>query len=106
RTDVRGGSAPPSSGTASASGAPWPDPAPRRRFGGRFSPQNWRVATKLNAILLIPVLVALVLAGFRVADSYQTTRQARDAESIAELVLASTAYAHALIDERDVSARP
>ncbi|MBL1069193.1 nitrate- and nitrite sensing domain-containing protein [Streptomyces sp. 7-21] len=106
RTDVRGGSAPPSSGTASASGALWPDPAPRRRFGGRFSPQNWRVATKLNAILLIPVLVALVLAGFRVADSYQTTRQARDAESIAELVLASTAYAHALIDERDVSARP
>ncbi len=76
-------------------------PAPT---GSRLAPRNWRVATKLYAILLIPVLVALVLGGFRVYDAYDTWQEADDAERTAELVRASTAYAHALIDERDVSA--
>ncbi|MDT0341193.1 nitrate- and nitrite sensing domain-containing protein [Streptomyces sp. DSM 44938] len=62
------------------------------------------MATKLYAILLIPVLVALALGGFRVYDAYDTWQEADDAERIAELVQASTAYAHALIDERDVTA--
>jgi signal transduction histidine kinase len=74
--------------------------------GGRLAPRNWRVATKLYAILLIPVLLALAFGGLRVADAYQTSQEADDAERIAELVRASSAYAHALIDERDVTARP
>ncbi|SOD67963.1 Signal transduction histidine kinase [Streptomyces zhaozhouensis] len=81
-------------------------PASGEATGSRFAPRNWRVATKLYAILMIPVVVALVLAGLRVGGSQSTWREAQDAERVAELVRASTAYAHALIDERDVTARP
>ncbi|MDT0441142.1 nitrate- and nitrite sensing domain-containing protein [Streptomyces sp. DSM 41886] len=80
------------------------DSAAPAATGSRLAPRNWRVATKLYAILLIPVLVGLVLGGFRVYGAYDTWQEADDAERTAELVRASTAYAHALIDERDVSA--
>ncbi|UED88660.1 sensor histidine kinase [Streptomyces profundus] len=55
---------------------------------------------------MIPVVIALVLAGLRVSGAHGTWREAQDAELVAELVRSSTAYAHALIDERDVTARP
>ncbi len=74
--------------------------------GGRFSPRNWRVATRLNAILLIPVLVALVFGGLRVNSSVETWQEARDAENTAKLVRAAAAYSHAIIDERDRTAEP
>ncbi|WP_432170745.1 nitrate- and nitrite sensing domain-containing protein [Streptomyces sp. 1222.5] len=74
--------------------------------GGRFSPRNWRVPTRLNAILLIPVAVGLVMGGFQVKASIDTWQQARDAESTARLVRASLAYADALENERDVTAAP
>ncbi|WP_443076472.1 nitrate- and nitrite sensing domain-containing protein [Streptomyces sp. TRM 70361] len=77
-----------------------------RTSGGRFAARNWRVATKLNAILLIPVLVALVFGGFRVQSSLDTLREAEEAERTAELVRAAATYAHALIDERDRTAAP
>ncbi|MDB1090421.1 nitrate- and nitrite sensing domain-containing protein [Streptomyces sp. ACA25] len=64
------------------------------------------MATKLNAILLIPVLVALVFAGLRVGTHYGTWQEAQDAERTAQLARSASAYAHALIDERDISARP
>jgi signal transduction histidine kinase len=74
--------------------------------GSRLSPRNWRVATRLNAILLIPVLVALVFGGFQVKNSIETWREAQDAENTARLVRAAAAYGHALIDERDRTAIP
>ncbi|SFM02846.1 sensor histidine kinase [Streptomyces pini] len=74
--------------------------------GGRFAVRNWRVATRLNAILLIPVLVALVFGGFRVQNSLDTLNEAEDANRTAELVRAAAAYGHALIDERDRTAAP
>ncbi|MFR9727551.1 nitrate- and nitrite sensing domain-containing protein, partial [Streptomyces sp. MS19] len=86
---------------------PHPDgPRPAAPAGTRLALRNWRVATKLNAILLIPVLVALVLGGIRVYGSYDRWQEAEDAERTAGLVRAATAYAHALVDERDVTARP
>jgi signal transduction histidine kinase len=78
-------------------------PAPR---GGRLSPRNWRVPTRLNAILLIPVVVGLVMGGFQVKSSIDTWHQARDAESTARLVRAALTYADALDVERDASAEP
>ncbi|MFF9048711.1 nitrate- and nitrite sensing domain-containing protein [Streptomyces parvulus] len=74
--------------------------------GGRFSPRNWRVTTRLNAILLIPVLVGLVMGGFQVKSSIDTWGDAEDAESTARLVQASLGYANALYNERDVTAAP
>ena len=57
-----------------ASGTPHrlPERTPRRRPGGRLAIRNWRVPTRLNAILLIPVLVALVFGGFQVKSSVDT----------------------------------
>ncbi|WP_399889434.1 nitrate- and nitrite sensing domain-containing protein [Streptomyces sp. BBFR51] len=82
---------------------PKAEPAPS---GGRFSPRNWRVTTRLNAILLIPVLVGLVMGGFQVKSSIDTWQDAEDAESTARLVRASLGYANALYNERDITAAP
>ncbi|MFJ9817833.1 nitrate- and nitrite sensing domain-containing protein [Streptomyces sp. NPDC101151] len=76
------------------------------KSGGRFSPRNWRVPTRLNAILLIPVAVGLVMGGFQVKSSIDTWQQARDAENTARLVRAALSYADALETERDVTAAP
>ncbi|MFE0388691.1 nitrate- and nitrite sensing domain-containing protein [Streptomyces bungoensis] len=76
------------------------------KSGGRFSPRNWRVPTRLNAILLIPVAVGLVMGGFQVKSSIDTWQQARDAENTALLVQAALGYADALENERDVTAAP
>ncbi|MFD9095948.1 nitrate- and nitrite sensing domain-containing protein [Streptomyces collinus] len=76
------------------------------KSGGRFSPRNWRVPTRLNAILLIPVVVGLVMGGFQVKSSIDTWQEARDAENTARLVRAALSYADALENERDVTAAP
>ncbi|MGX4689632.1 nitrate- and nitrite sensing domain-containing protein [Streptomyces sp. JNUCC 63] len=103
---ARGNFTPPPRGAAPAhvpGSEPTAAPAPS---GGRFSPRNWRVPTRLNAILLIPVLVGLVMGGFQVKSSIDTWQNARDAEKTARLVQASLAYGDALYHERDVSAAP
>ncbi|MFF2850392.1 nitrate- and nitrite sensing domain-containing protein [Streptomyces sp. NPDC058001] len=104
---ARGNFTPPPRAAASPSNVSGPEPVtiPSPR-GGRFSPRNWRVPTRLNAILLIPVVVGLVMGGFQVKGSIDTWREAEDAESTAVLVQASLTYANALIDERDVTAAP
>ncbi|MET9295273.1 nitrate- and nitrite sensing domain-containing protein [Streptomyces sp. NPDC003077] len=102
----RGNFTPPPRTAAPKSGAPEVSVAVPPRSGPKFSPRNWRVATRLNAILLIPVLVALVFGGLRVNGSIETWQEARDAESTAKLVEAAATYSHALIDERDRSVRP
>ncbi|MFH9574873.1 nitrate- and nitrite sensing domain-containing protein [Streptomyces sp. NPDC017230] len=91
--------------------APVPEPAAEPKAApapsnGRFSPRNWRVTTRLNAILLIPVLVGLVMGGVQVKSSIDTWQDAEDAESTARLVRASLGYANALYNERDLTAAP
>ncbi|MFC8339392.1 nitrate- and nitrite sensing domain-containing protein [Streptomyces rubiginosohelvolus] len=72
----------------------------------RLSPRNWRVATRLNAILLIPVLVGLVMGGFQVKGSIDTWGEAQEAEKIAVVVRAASDYGQALLNERDLTAQP
>ncbi|WP_411101719.1 nitrate- and nitrite sensing domain-containing protein [Streptomyces sp. cmx-4-9] len=72
----------------------------------RFSPRNWRVPTRLNAILLVPVLVGLVMGGFQVKGSIDTWNEAKDAEKIARVVQAASEYSQALLNERDLTAEP
>ncbi|MFF7983778.1 nitrate- and nitrite sensing domain-containing protein [Streptomyces sp. NPDC007901] len=81
-------------------------PAAPAKSGGRFSPRNWRVPTRLNAILLIPVVVGLVMGGFQVKSSIDTWQEAQDAENTARLVRAALSYGDALYNERDVTAAP
>ncbi|MDT0471839.1 nitrate- and nitrite sensing domain-containing protein [Streptomyces sp. DSM 41014] len=102
---ARGNFTPPPRGAASAP-APGPQPTGATTSGGRFSPRNWRVPTRLNAILLIPVVVGLVMGGFQVKSSIDTWRDAEDAESTARLVRASLSYADALYNERDITTAP
>ncbi|GAA1511693.1 nitrate- and nitrite sensing domain-containing protein [Streptomyces synnematoformans] len=102
--ETRGNFSPPSHAAAPPPAGAQPAPPPPS--GSRFSPRNWRVATRLNAILLIPVLVALVFAGLRVNSSVETWREAQDAENTAKVAKAAADYADRLMAERDVSVQP
>ncbi|MFF2962992.1 nitrate- and nitrite sensing domain-containing protein [Streptomyces sp. NPDC057963] len=100
----RGNFTPPPRAAASPSGV-----SEAAKSGGstsRLAPRNWRVPTRLNAILLIPVLVGLVMGGFQVKGSIDTWREAQDAEKTALVVRAASAYGQALLDERDLTAQP
>ncbi|MEU0373895.1 nitrate- and nitrite sensing domain-containing protein [Streptomyces sp. NPDC006283] len=110
---ARGNFTPPSRTAASpanASGASGPSPAGGESSTGgsssRLSPRNWRVPTRLNAILLIPVLVGLVMGGFQVKQSIDTWSEAQDAEKTALIVRAASEYGQALLNERDLTAQP
>ncbi|MFC9128676.1 nitrate- and nitrite sensing domain-containing protein [Streptomyces sp. NPDC057099] len=93
--------------TAAPAPVPGSEPtAAAAESSGRLSPRNWRVATRLNAILLIPVLVGLVMGGFQVKSSIDTWQEAEDAENTARLVRAALAYGNELLVERDVTAAP
>ncbi|MEU9721045.1 nitrate- and nitrite sensing domain-containing protein [Streptomyces sp. NPDC047976] len=72
----------------------------------KLSPRNWRVATKLNAILMVPVLVGLVMGGFQVKGSVDSWNEAKDAEKTARIVQAAAEYGQALLNERDLTAEP
>ncbi|WP_165854452.1 nitrate- and nitrite sensing domain-containing protein [Streptomyces sp. V2] len=104
--EARGNFTPPPRGAATA---PVPGSEPQSapaKSGGRLSPRNWRVPTRLNAILLIPVVVGLVMGGFQVKGSIDTWQEAQDAENTAKLVRAALTYSNALLVERDVTAAP
>ncbi|MFD7893844.1 nitrate- and nitrite sensing domain-containing protein [Streptomyces sp. NPDC059743] len=89
---------------AATSGSP---PAPGAAGStSPLSPRNWRVPTRLNAILLIPVLVGLVMGGFQVKGSIDTWQEAQDAERTALVVRAASEYGQALLNERDLTAQP
>ncbi|OEJ24852.1 ATPase [Streptomyces agglomeratus] len=93
---------------ATSPGAAGPASGGKGKAGGssKFSPRNWRVPTRLNAILLIPVLVGLVMGGFQVKSSVDTWQEAQDAEKTAVLIRAASEYSQALLNERDLTAAP
>ncbi|MFF8915666.1 nitrate- and nitrite sensing domain-containing protein [Streptomyces sp. NPDC015032] len=100
----RGNFTPPPRAAASPAGVS--EAAKSRGSTSRLAPRNWRVPTRLNAILLIPVLVGLVMGGFQVKGSIDTWREAQDAEKTALVVRAASAYGQALLNERDLTAQP
>ncbi|MEW2580862.1 sensor histidine kinase [Streptomyces syringium] len=104
--DERGNFTPPSRSAALPSDVPEAPAEPVKGSGGRFSPRNWRVPTRLNVILLIPVLVALVFGGLHVKTSVDTWNEAQDATETARGVRAAATYAHAVLEERDQTALP
>ncbi|MFV2117651.1 nitrate- and nitrite sensing domain-containing protein, partial [Streptomyces sp. Act-28] len=106
---ARGNFTPPPRTAAPPADAPVTSPARPAPAGGsssRFSPRNWHVATRLNAILLVPVLVGLVMGGFQVKASVDTWQEALDAEKTARIVQAASEYGQALLNERDLTAEP
>ncbi|MER8188674.1 nitrate- and nitrite sensing domain-containing protein [Kitasatospora sp. NPDC094015] len=89
--------------------APGPRPEERAARGGRYeflSPLNWRVPTRLVAILLIPVIIGLVFGGLRVNTSFDDWVKADKALKTADLARTATQLADALENERDLTVLP
>ncbi|MDH6138005.1 signal transduction histidine kinase [Kitasatospora sp. MAA4] len=97
-------------GARKSSGPPAPDSSgDRPTAGGRYeflAFRNWRVPTRLVAILLIPVIIGLVFGGLRVNTSFDSYTKATHSEKAAELAQAATELADALETERDLSVIP
>ncbi|MFC1441081.1 nitrate- and nitrite sensing domain-containing protein [Streptacidiphilus sp. N1-10] len=70
----------------------------------RYALSNWRIRTRLTALLILPVIAAMVLGGFRIQASLQTQQQLSKASQLGELAQSATLLATALEDERDTSA--
>ena len=90
-------------------GKPEPEPESVKASSGRYeflAPRNWRVPTRLVAILLIPVLIGLIFGGLRVNTSYDGYIKADRAEKTAELARSATRLADALENERDLTLTP
>ncbi|MDY0812889.1 nitrate- and nitrite sensing domain-containing protein, partial [Kitasatospora purpeofusca] len=80
----------------------------RRRAKGmsRLAMRNWRIRSKLIALLALPVMVALVLGGLRIQTSLETSQQLAQMANLSDLAKKATDLANALQSERDVSAGP
>ncbi|MER5208996.1 nitrate- and nitrite sensing domain-containing protein [Streptomyces sp. NPDC002825] len=106
--ETRGNFTPPSRTAVSPADVPVtpvPTEAPKGS-SSKLSPRNWRVPTRLNAILCIPVLVGLVMGSFQVKAAIDTWQEAQDAEKTALIVRAASEYSTALLNERDLTAGP
>ncbi|QNP65493.1 sensor histidine kinase [Streptomyces genisteinicus] len=102
---ARGNFTPPRTAASPADASGASSDTPPAGNSSRMSPRNWRVPTRLNAILLIPVLVGLVMGGFQVKQSIDTWSEAQDAEKTALIVRAAAEYGQALLNERDLTAQ-
>ncbi|WP_316526129.1 nitrate- and nitrite sensing domain-containing protein [Kitasatospora brasiliensis] len=80
----------------------------RRRATGlnRLAMRNWRIRTRLIALLALPVLVSLVLGGLRIQTSMENSQQLAQMANLSDLAKKATNLADALQTERDISAGP
>src|SRR5215208_3064726 len=77
-----------------------PPPVPGRSLGLR----NWRVRSKLTAVLVIPAVAFLVLASLGIGSLVANAQAFEDGRRLAELGRQVTALVHELQAERDLSA--
>jgi len=68
------------------------------------SPRHWRVRSKLAAVLVVPAIAFLVLAGLNVTTSVRSAQQYGRGATIAEFGRQTTSLVHELQAERDLSA--
>jgi hypothetical protein len=72
--------------------------------GGRFRLANWRVRSRLVALILIPTIVGVLLAGVQLANAIGTSAEYRRLTQVAELVQRASALSHELAKERTLTA--
>jgi signal transduction histidine kinase len=72
---------------------------------GAWRPRNWHLRTKLLAVLLIPTLTAMCLAGLRVNSELSSARQLSELTVRVRIDIAVSALVHSLQRERDLSVR-
>jgi len=69
--------------------------------GSPLALRNWRVRTRLIALILIPTTVAVLLGALRVTTSISSAAQYERVNTVAELVNSLATLAHEFQDERD-----
>ncbi|MFV0127592.1 nitrate- and nitrite sensing domain-containing protein [Streptomyces sp. HMX112] len=101
----RGGraGAPPSGGPDAAAE---PKPAGPPDAGSRIALRNWRISTRLVALLALPVVAATTLGGLRINESMNDMEQLDHMQLLTQLTKEATDLAHALQQERDLTAGP
>ncbi|WP_169950210.1 nitrate- and nitrite sensing domain-containing protein [Microbispora sp. H11081] len=72
--------------------------------GSRFLLRNWRVRSRLVALILIPTAAALLLGGLRVVTSVNTAAEYQQTSDLARLVDKVGNLTHELQSERDRAA--
>ncbi|GAA2399011.1 nitrate- and nitrite sensing domain-containing protein [Nonomuraea africana] len=80
-------------------------PEPGEDAGSKIALRNWRVRTRLVALIAVPTLVAVLLGALRVTTSISSAEEYGRVADGAELVVALGALGHELALERDLSAR-
>jgi signal transduction histidine kinase len=78
---------------------------PKAKRSSRFAIRNWRVRSKLLALIVIPTLAALLLAGMRVTSSIGIASDYQQINETAVLVSKLAELAHELELERDLTTR-
>ncbi|WP_137993154.1 sensor histidine kinase [Streptomyces vilmorinianum] len=74
--------------------------------GPRIALRNWRISTRLVALLTLPVVAATSLGGIRISESLQDMEQLDHMQLLTKLTEEATDLAKALQAERDLSAGP
>ncbi|WP_310740595.1 nitrate- and nitrite sensing domain-containing protein [Microbispora sp. H10885] len=93
-------------GSEASAGEQGEQPAqPGQDAGSRLALKNWRLRTRLLALILVPTAVAVSLGGLRVTSSISSAAEYRRVQDVAELVLGVGDFVHELQLERDLTAR-
>ncbi|MEV5974469.1 nitrate- and nitrite sensing domain-containing protein [Streptomyces sp. NPDC051921] len=91
---------------AAAEHAPLPKLKSDNQVGPRIALRNWRISTRLVALLTLPVVAATSLGGIRISESLQDMEQLDNMQLLTKLTKEATNFAEALQEERDLSAGP
>ncbi|MER8048023.1 nitrate- and nitrite sensing domain-containing protein [Streptomyces sp. NPDC094032] len=95
-------------GTAEPTAEPTTPPkaGAENEVGPRIALRNWRISTRLVALLTLPVVAATSLGGIRISGSLQDMQQLDHMQLLTKLTKEATDFAEALQAERDLSAGP
>ncbi|GAA4144798.1 hypothetical protein GCM10022416_35910 [Actinomadura keratinilytica] len=80
------------------------EPQRKKGSGGWLRLRNWRVTTRLIAVIAIPTVVAAVLAGGRVLSSVENAGEYRRSSDLATIGSRLSVLSQALENERDAMA--
>ncbi|MEY9994564.1 signal transduction histidine kinase [Streptomyces sp. V4I8] len=88
--------------------APAAKKAPRSTGGPgtRIALRNWRISTRLVALLTLPVVAATSLGALRISDNMDDIQQLDNMKLLTDMTKRATELAAALQEERDQSAGP
>ncbi|WP_432194659.1 nitrate- and nitrite sensing domain-containing protein [Streptomyces sp. bgisy027] len=95
-----------SSSTANPTAPPARAPKSPVGPGSRIALRNWRISTRLVALLTLPVVAATSLGALRISDNMDDIQQLENMRLLTDMTKRATELAAALQEERDQSAGP